>query len=245
MNFIDLYTIAERNMSLINPTSPEKILQAGRLTGMSQGKRVIDFGCGAAGPLTLWGREFGIGGVGIEVREAVCQRARQNLAEHGLDTKIEIVQGKGAEVAFEPGGFDVAACIGASFIWNGFDPAIKAMRIALASGGRMIIGEPYWLTSNVPDVIRQKEAFHTEVELLRIIRASGCDLVYVMHSNRDEWDRYICDNWLGWQQWLDENPDHPERNQVLERLRNDQDEYLTWFREYVGWALYVLRATEN
>jgi len=46
LNLSDLKNISERSMELINPTSPEKILMAGRILGLAAGQKVIDFGCG-------------------------------------------------------------------------------------------------------------------------------------------------------------------------------------------------------
>jgi hypothetical protein len=39
MDPLDLYTIAERDIELVNPMSPEKILLVGKMLGMAPGKR--------------------------------------------------------------------------------------------------------------------------------------------------------------------------------------------------------------
>ncbi len=53
-SFLDLFDISEVEIELINPTSPEKLIEIGRIGGMTSGKTVIDFGCGYAEPLVLW-----------------------------------------------------------------------------------------------------------------------------------------------------------------------------------------------
>jgi hypothetical protein len=65
LTFLDLKDIAEREIELVNPTSPEKIVTIGRVAGMSPGQRVVDFGCGYAEPLVLWAENFGLAGVGV------------------------------------------------------------------------------------------------------------------------------------------------------------------------------------
>lgn len=241
MQFFDLVDISERYMELINPSTPEKILTIGRACGMRPGTRVIEFGAGYGEPLVLWAERYGISGVGVEVRPNACERARRKIADRGLGDRLEIVCQDGAAYRFEPGAYDVAACVGASFIWGGFQPAIQAMRPAARPGGRLVIGEPYWLTGLVPPAYAQRETtVHTERQLLDIVRQEGYDIQYLVRGSRDDWDRYEADNWHALIRWIEENPDHPERQQVIDHLHRSQEHYLTYGRQYLGWAIYVL-----
>lgn len=240
MNFLDLVDISERGMELVNPTSAQKVIDVGRAAGMRSGIRVIDFGSGYAEPLALWAAEFGIHGVGIEIRPKACERARAKLQQRGLAEQIEIVCMAGADYAFEPHSYDVATCVGASFVWGGFGPALKQLRKAIKPNGVVIIGEPYWLSSEAPADLARREGFFAEWELLDLARAEGFDMMYVARASHDEWDRYERENWLGLIQWLRENPTHAERDDVLRHLRKSQEEYLRFGREFFGWAMYVL-----
>ena len=58
--------------------------------------------------------------------------------------------------------------------------------------------------------------------------------------SRDDWDRYESGNWVGLLRWIEENRNHPERQAVIDRLHNSQDEYFRYGRQYFGWAIYVL-----
>ena len=241
MHFYDLYTIAERNLELINPTSPEKIVTLGKYLRLNENSRIIDYGCGYAEPLILWAENFGIQGVGIEVREPVCERAVKKLKDRGLDDRIEIVCAKGAEYKFEAHSFDVATCIGASFIWDGYESTVKALKKAVKKDGRIGIGEPYWASSNVPpEYAKQLSVILSEYDLLRIARAEGYDVEYIVRANLDEWDRYEAENYHGLVQWIEENPDHPEFEEVVAWLHKTQDDYFKYGREYLGWAMYAL-----
>jgi SAM-dependent methyltransferase len=246
MNFLDLKDIAERDMELVNPITPEKVLAVGQAARLRAGSRVIEFGCGYGEPLALWAERFGITGVGLELREKACARAVQKMAERGLAQRIEIVCGNAAEYAFEPHAYDVAACIGASFIWDGFGSALRSLKEAMRPGGRIVIGEPYWRMAHVPpEFSRGMAVIHTEYELLQLIRQNGLELEYVARSSQDDWDRYEAGNWQGLVRWLEENPQHPERDSVLGHLRDTQDEYLRYGREHFGWAMYVLGESRN
>ena len=52
MDFFDLKNISERYMELINPTTTEKMLNVGKVVGLSENSHVIDFGCGFGETLT-------------------------------------------------------------------------------------------------------------------------------------------------------------------------------------------------
>jgi SAM-dependent methyltransferase len=241
MKFLELKDIAERGLELVNPTTPEKVLAAGQAAGLGSGSRVVDFGCGYGEALALWGARFGISGLGIELREQACLRARRKLAEQGLADRIEIVCADAAEYRVEPHAYDLAACIGATFIWGGFAPALAPLKQALRPGGRILVGEPYWRAAAVPpEYSRSQPGIHTEPELLQSVRQSGLELEYVVRASQDDWDRYEAGNWQGLVAWLEENPTHPERAAVLAHLRDSQDEYLRHAREHLGWAIVML-----
>jgi SAM-dependent methyltransferase len=241
MQFLDLKDISEQFMELVNPTTPEKIIKAGQIAGIKLGHKVIDFGCGYAEPLILWAKKYGISGVGIDIRPKACERAELKVARNGLAHRIEIICGDAAKYAFPVHSFDLAACIGASFIWGTFADAVRAMKEAILPRGKLVIGEAYWLTDNVPVEFRtQEKDVKTETELLQIARQQGFDFEYVLHSNTDDWDRYEAENWYALLRWIEEHPKHPERQQVIDHLHESQEEYTRYGRMYLGWALYVL-----
>jgi len=243
MKRYDLFNISERYMEILNPSTPEKLLGVGEILEIDQNGRVIDFGCGYGEVLALWAERFGISGVGIDIREHACDRARSKMKERGLAERIEIVCANGREYPFKENTFDVALCIGASFIWGGYRPTIQAMKKAIHTEGKLVIGEVYWLKGNVPlEYVNSTAPPDTkyEYELLQVANEEGFDLEYVVRASNDDWDRYSAGNWHGLIRWIDENLDHPERQEVIDHLHKIQDEYLRYEREYLGWAMYVL-----
>jgi len=245
MNFFDYVNISERNIELIDPLTPEKVLKAGRILKLNEKSRVIDFGCGYAEMLVLWAKEFGISGVGIEVREHACNRARNKVESNGFSDRIEIVCMKGADYEFKPEAFDVAACVGATFIWGGFRETIQSMRKAVKPGGRLLIGEAYWKKDDVPEeYCKQNEGTVSEYELMMMAREEGFDFEYLIRSSIDDWDNYEAANWLGALAWADEHPDHPQHKELIDMLHHEQDIYTRYTREYHGWAMYALKPSK-
>jgi ubiquinone/menaquinone biosynthesis C-methylase UbiE len=241
MEFFDLMSISHRYMEIMNPSTSEKIIKLGKLLNLKEGSRVIDFGCGCAEPLSLWAEEFGITGIGIDISEDFCNRATEKLYMKGLADRIKIVCSRGTDYVFEEGAFDAATCIGATFIFGGYQQTIQALKRATNKTGRLGIGETYWLSDRVPPEYAQKETHaHTESELLQITRDAGFELEYIIRASPDDWDRYSSDNWYGLIRWLEENPGHPDYEQVFKHLRVSQDDYVRFQRQYMGWAMYCL-----
>ncbi len=177
MEFLDIMSISHRYMEILNPSTPEKIIKLGKLLKLKKGNRIIDFGCGCAEPLVLWAEEFGISGIGIDISEEFCERARQKLASKGLSKQIEIVCSNGADYIFEEGVFDAATCIGATFIFGGYQKTIQTIKRAVRQDGRLGIGETHWLSTQIHPEYAQKQATtHTEAELARLTRDEGFEL---------------------------------------------------------------------
>lgn len=240
MHFLDYFTIAEKYIELVNPTSPKKVIEAGRIMGFKPGDRIIDYGCGYAEPLLLWAKNFGIAGVGIEVREAVVDRARKKIESVGLTDRLEIICGKGDEYCLEPHSFDHAVCLGASFVWDGFQTAVHNLKQTVKPGGKILIGEPYAKTDNAPKEYLKKHNIHTELELLHIAHDEGYELYYLIRSSDDDWAHYEADNWRGLIEWLADHPDHSERQEIVDWLRKVQDDYFRYGRDHCGFAIYIL-----
>jgi len=241
MDIFELYNIAERNIELINPFSADKIETVGRFLGMKEGQRVLDFGSGYAEPLIIWAETFGINGIGVDIRPHVCSRAERKIAERGLQDRLSILCMDGSRYEYEKHAFDVAACIGASFIWGDFRKSIRGMKDTIHDNGKLVVGEPYWLKTPIPEEYQEKyPMFLTEYEIAQTAREEGYDIMYMVRASDDDWARYEAGNWYGLCQWIEENADHPERQQVIDWLHENQDEHFRFGREFCGWAVYIL-----
>jgi hypothetical protein len=159
----------------------------------------------------------------------------------GLSDRIEIVCSNGADYVFEERAFDAATCIGATFIWGGYKETIQAMKRAIHQNGRLGIGETHWLSDQVhPEYAQKQTSTHTEPELTQITRDEGFELEYIIRASHDDWERYSSDSWYGLIRWLEENPTHPDHEQVFKHFRTSQDDYLQFQHQYMGWAMYCL-----
>jgi len=119
LNLLELVELLELdNLEIITYASPLKLVATGKILGFNSRTKLIDFGCGHGDALELWGKYFGITGIGIELNERFCNTARERLQRSGFSDKIEIVCSDASTYEFEPHAYNVATCINASFIWE-------------------------------------------------------------------------------------------------------------------------------
>ena len=145
------YAVAERDHDLQNPTSAEKIHALGERLRLGPDSRVLDMACGKAGPATLLASAFGCSVVGVERSPEFAATARERVAAAGLAERVEIIEGDAAAFPIEPGTYDAALCLGASFVWNGFEGTLATLGAAVRPGGHVAIGEPFWGSWPLPD----------------------------------------------------------------------------------------------
>ena len=234
--------ISHKYLEILNPSSSEKILAIGEVLSLNSNSRVIDFGCGKGELLALWAEKFGISGTGVDISEQFCEKSRIKIQERKFENRIEIVLANGREYTTDKT-YDAGLCIGATFIWGGFRETVQALKKFVQPAGKLAIGEPYWLKGNIPQEYLDGSAppgTLCEYEILQIVHNEGYEIEYMVRASQDDWDNYNAGNWRGMVEWINDNPDHPDRQDIIDRLRKNQDDYLRYEREYLGWAVYVL-----
>ncbi|MBP1930005.1 hypothetical protein J2741_002601 [Methanolinea mesophila] len=240
MEFSDLVTITQGSLPLMNPVSPEKVIAVGRAAGLSSSDLVIECGCGNGTLLSLWGEKFGISGTGIEVRRQACEQAEKTIRDKGLADRITIRCDDAATFVPESPA-DCAVALGASFIWGGFADALDALRGMVHKKGKVVIGDRYWRSDRVPpDFAREWPDVCTGYEQIRLAREAGFDCTYLVRASEEDWDRYETGIWQACAGWIEKNPEHPDREEVLEYLHHIQDEYAGYGQEHIGWIMYLL-----
>jgi SAM-dependent methyltransferase len=228
------FAVAEREHELQNPTSPEKIRLLGERLRLAPGKHVLDVASGRGGPALILAETFGCRVTCVEKAaefyEAACERSRAR----GLGSLVEFVQADAREFTFEHDAYDVALCLGASFIWDGLDATLGALTPAVRRGGHVAIGEPYWRRWPLPEG-RDDEGFVTLAGTIDRFEQADLPVVSVIAASEDDWDRYVTLSWRALEEWLAEHDDE----EIRRRHDEYKQQYLCWQRELLGWAIFV------
>jgi SAM-dependent methyltransferase len=234
------YAVAERDHDIQNPTSAEKIRLLGERLRLSTASHVLDVGCGKAAPAVILASTFGCRITGVERAAEFAADARARVANAGLNDRIEIVEQDAAELTLEPERYDVAMCLGASFIWDGLQGTLSALVPAARHGGHVVVGEPYWRRWPLPDGIDDGD-YVTLGDTAKRFGAAGLQLDTLFDASLDDWDRYETLHWRALEEWLDANPRDPDAPEFRRRHEQYRADYLGWQRELLGWAIFAAR----
>jgi SAM-dependent methyltransferase len=233
------YAVVQSEHEILNPTSPEKIRLLGERLGLDADSHVLDVASGRGGPALLLAREFGCRLTCVERSPEFVAAARERVARAGLEERIEIVESD-AE-SFEPGRYDAALCLGATFAYGGLVPTLERLS---AVAPVVAVGEPYWRVWPPPPETDREDAedFLPLHETVRRFESTGVRVVYLIVSSEDDWDRYEALQWQTLDRWLEANPEHPQADELRERGAAYRDRYLRWQRAALGWAIFICRS---
>jgi len=108
------------------------------------------------------------------------------------------------------------------------------------------VGEPYWRTWPLPEDFEPRDPRRDGdwlplAETVARAESAGVEVVSIIASSEDDWDRYESLHWLALDEWLAENPEDPQADEFRAVGREYREAYLRWERALLGWAIFVCR----
>jgi SAM-dependent methyltransferase len=230
------YAITEVRHELQNPISADKIRLLGEHLGLGPSSHVLDIASGKGGPARILAGEFGCRLTCVENAPEFTSVARERAT-----ALIEVVEMDAQDFEIEPGAYDAALCLGASFAYGGLIPTLEALKPAAPF---VAVGEPYWRQWPLPAdfAVEEGEDFVTLPETIARFESTGVEVVSLIDASLDDWDRYKTLHWLALDEWLRANPCDPQAEEFRERGRRYKERYVSWIRDLMGWAIFVCRA---
>jgi len=235
------YAVVEARHELQNPTSPEKIRLLGERLGLEPQSHVLDVASGKGGPALILAETFGCRLTCVERSPEFVAAAREQAEARGLADRIEIVEADAA--GYEPGSYDAALCLGASFVYGGLVPTLERL---CSAAPLVAVGEPYWRHEPPAARADPKRVAEDEwlplAETIQLAESTGVRVVSLLASSQDDWDRYESLHWQALDEWLAANPDHPQAEEFRAQGAARRARYLGWQRDALGWAILVCRS---
>lgn len=241
------YEITEGNFPLINPISQEKLDRVGAMCDFQPEMTLLDLACGQGTMMAQWAKEYGIQGTGIDISQVFLANGQKRIDSMGVADRVTLIQGDAAEYPQDSMQFDAVSCIGATWIGGGTAGTLNLMRRALnhQPHNLLLVGEVYWTEpptdADIQVIGEGSETFAVGLPaLLDTFEAEGLDLVYMVQSSKDDWDRYYARGWLNGHRWLLDNPDDPDADSLRAWIAKNRRAFLTVEREKMGWGIFVL-----
>jgi SAM-dependent methyltransferase len=234
------FIVAERDHEIQNPTSEEKLRLLGERLRLDSSSRVLDIASGRGGPALLLAREFGCRVEGIEIASEFHAAAVERAEAAGLAHLVSSRVGDASQEELPAATYDVAMCLGATFVWGGLAGTLDALEPVVRDGGHVVVGEPFWRKLPLPDDYDERDAPYTTLGgTVAILESGGLRTNAVIVSSEDDWDRYETLHWRAVEKWLSENPEDPDAADIRTRHERYKRTYLRHGRELVGWAIFV------
>ena len=209
------------------------------------GQRQLDLACGKGEMLCQWSARHGISGVGVDLSAVFVAGAHARAAELGVTDRVTFVEANASTYQPEAAAFDVVSCIGATWIGNGLAGTVDLLRPALREDGLILIGEPYWKAPPPPEALEAfklgPDDFTSLVGTADRLDVAGVELVEMVLSDEDSWDRYVASQWWTLDRWLRSNPDDPDVVAVRQFRDDLRRSHLSYGRQLLGWGVFVGR----
>lgn len=243
--FAAMITPLHQDLVFHSPLSTERADRLVAGLGVQPGERVLDLGCGWAELLLrVLAAQPGATGIGVDLKEADIEQARELAASRGLAERTTFVTGDAADWTGDP--VDVALCLGATHVFGG-DPAVHTANALtaygerLAPGGRLLLGEGFWRTPPNAEAMAffggDTGQYGTLNDLVELAHEHGYRTLAVSEATVDEWDDFQFRYLLGYERLLAEDPGNAEIRAKSDEMRVP---YLSAWRGVFGFAYLTL-----
>jgi len=238
------YDVTHRHHVVCNPMNTTKLDELIELLTLNPQAAVLDIACGKGEILTRLAERYRVLGVGVDISPYCVADVKQKLQERVSDARIEILNMDGADYKADQF-FDLAMCIGASWVYKGHRGTLRALKSMTKPGGLVLVGEPFWIKEPEKAYLAAEnytgDMFGTHYENVLVGEEEGLVPLYTMVSNQNDWDRYETLQWYAAAMHAGENEDDPDVPEILARVAHGRTNYLRWGRDTLGWALYLFR----
>lgn len=242
------YDVCHRRHVFCNPMSVEKFERLCGLFELKPKSRVLDIASGKGEFLVRLAELYDISGVGVDISPYCIRDSLEKKQQRVPNADLRFIEMDAVEYKPDsPESFDLAMCVGASWIYKGYLGTLRALKDMTKQGGLIVVGEPYWLREPSEEYLRadnlRRDEFGTHYENVKTGEAEGLTCLYTVVSDLDDWDHYETLHWWAIEEYVRTHPDDPDNKELLEQSRRDKETYLMWGRDTLGWAIYTYRKT--
>ncbi|MBN1800126.1 MAG: class I SAM-dependent methyltransferase [Candidatus Lokiarchaeota archaeon] len=241
------YEISEGQRRILNPLSIEKIHLLGEICDLNGSTTILDLCSGKGEMLCQWSKKYGIKGIGVDISAVYHDSAVRCKLELNVPDNINFIRSDAVEyLRVNDTKYDIISCIGATWIGDGLAGTIKLMIPKMKNkDSTLLIGEPYWLKTPPEEVYKiygfPHDLYISFAGTLERFKKLGFEVIEMVISNTDDWDRYMAQQWKNIYNWIKENPCDSKVEEIRKWNEKNRDLYFKYGREYLNWGVFILK----
>ena len=224
---------------ICNPMRPTDLSAVIDTLDPQDGAPALDIACGHGDLLLEMVRRASLFGVGVDLSPWVLRRAYARASQAKLAGTLEWWLGDGKAVPREPR-WDIATCLGASWIWHGFAGTARALTARLRPEGRLAIGDLRLRQAADRERLREigapAAATPTRDEQATILIGLGLDPIFEMVAPDDAWEQYHQTVLASATTYAVDHPDADYRHLAAAWMEDFQRD-----RQHLTWSVWVAR----
>jgi ubiquinone/menaquinone biosynthesis C-methylase UbiE len=242
------FKIAEMHQPFSHPLPPEKLLHLATLCGVNAGTRLLDLACGKGELLVQWARAYDLQGTGVDEDETLIDAAHQRANELEVWSQLQFVESDVLDFPQPFHQYNIVSCLSATWLETDKALLIATLREALKTtrGGLLLIGETFWQKAPPPEVCAAMGIGRDDLpllgELVGQFFSADVQLLNMLLATTEDRDGFYSQQWQAVHQWIQQQPEHEDVPALRDWVQQNQQHYLQYEREYLGWGVFILHA---
>lgn len=236
----EIFEALHNSMRICNPLTEQQFASIVDLLAPADGSLMLDVACGYGELLLQCADRAAINGVGVDLSPwMVSVAAARDEQRQPRGPRLRWVLGEARDFGTDSQ-WDVVACMGAEWVWHGFNGTVRALAQRVQPGGRVVIGAARLKDGCDPAAVSKSHGrLETVGEKEAMLAAYG--LVPVARIDPDDaaWDAYLGRTKTSIDRWVAAMPggrsdEYVEAQQEWLQAR-ERD------REIIAWSAWVAR----
>jgi SAM-dependent methyltransferase len=238
--------IAHRSHAFSNPISEKKLMKMIQMISPKPQDQVLDIGAGKCELLIRLVENYKVKATAIELYDGAIEEAKKQASTRIPDGSIDFIIDDANAAVKNLNQFDLGICIGSTHALGGLESTLQTLKHVVKKDGYILIGEGYWKQTPCAEYLEalggaDESELKSHAENVKVGEELGLIPLWSYVANDDEWDEYEWLYSMSIENYCHENPDDPDVEAMLERIRSWRRTYLKWGRDTMGFGLYLFR----
>ncbi|MEH7134617.1 methyltransferase domain-containing protein [Priestia megaterium] len=232
--------IAHSEHLFSNPISETKINRIIDFLQLEPHAKVLDIGAGKCELLIRLVEKYDIEATAVELYEGSILEAKKQAQKRISEGKITYIVKDAKQVISEyVDHFDVGICVGSSHALGSLELTLQALKGSVKKGGFILVGEGYWKKKPSQEYLdalggADESELKKHHENVFMGESMGLVPIWSVVASDDDWDEYEGLYAMSMEKYCYENPNDPDYNIMLNKIRTWKRTYFTWGRDTLG-----------